>query len=186
MKVTLMHKKKQRKTRKKSEKEIQQENIKDVINSGNENKEKKVKETKESLDTVTITHGKPAYEKQSFFDNLNLDTNQKREDEKIKSKAPATIAKPPLQDLEEQRHLDAQTFGSVAEQYRVASVNKPNFSNQYQNRGNFRYDNRYRGGQQQFNSGDRYYTTTRPTPQAQQQQQQEQHYSQRRVWQPRQ
>jgi len=133
------------------------------------------------MDTVTITHGKPAYEKQLFFDNLNLDTNQKREEEKVKSKGSAATAKPSMQELEEQRHLDAQTFGSVAEQYRVASglqhINRMNFSNQFQNHGNFRYDNRHHGGQgqQQFNNADRYYTTTR----------QQQYYPRRSLWQPR-
>jgi len=134
------------------------------------------------MDTVTITHGKPAYEKQLFFDNLNLDTNQKREEEKIKSKGSLATPKPPFQELEEQRHLDAQTFGSVAEQYRVAFGSKNINNDQYQNRGNFHYDNRYRGGHQQFNNVNRYYTTS----QRQQQQQQQQYYPQRSSWQPQQ
>jgi len=56
-------------------------------NGGGENKEEILTEKKEPekknvleiQDTVTITHGKTAYEKSNFFDDLNLDTNEKKE-----------------------------------------------------------------------------------------------------------
>jgi len=106
-----------------------------------------------------------------------------------------------LENLEDQRLFDAQTFGSVAEQYRFASNmrNKGQyhrgFRNMNTNYGNFQYGNKpyvvHSYGQQQMpldggqpirRDQNRYYMNTGKEPV----QQRQQHRMQRSMWQPRQ
>jgi len=157
---------------------------------------------------VTITHGKTAYEKANFFDALNLVTNETRVEEVRKNKNQATGVNLSSENLEDQRLLDAQTFGSVAEQYRFASNmrNKGQYHRgfrnmntnygDYQHTGNFQYGNKpyvvntyhaqqqmsLDGGQRIGRDQNRYYMNTGKEPN----QQRQQHRMQRSTWQPRQ
>ncbi|ETO07304.1 hypothetical protein RFI_30088, partial [Reticulomyxa filosa] len=193
--------------------EVKDKKVEEKVGNGaNENKETEQSEKKEGgtekgstleiRDTMTVTHGKTAYEKSNFFDELNLDTNEKRVEKIRKVKGEVNTAKPSLEDLQEQRRLDTQTFGSVAEQYRFASnmrnntnhrgFKNPNEFGNYQNSGNFRYNrpysnNPYHGqqhlsfdGQQSYRRDQRYYMN--PTKDINQQRQQQQR-TQRSTWQ---
>jgi len=147
---------------------------------------------------MTITHGKGAYEKSNFFDDLNLDSNKKRE-ENVNNKSLQATARTSPDELQP-FHSDAETFGSVAEQYRFASGMRKigphynrdmqNVNNQYEKDGHFRYSNkpyvhnRYRDQHQPFHDPwarrrdqNRYYTTNTSKGSASQRQ---------AFWQPRQ
>jgi len=157
----------------------------------------------EPRDTVTITHGKPAYNSESsFFDNLNLNTNKKREEE-TESKGPTATVKSAKEDFESQRRMDTETFGSVAKQYKFASRQRSSATHnrgtkakgpvrQYQNSDNFGYrkkpysNSQYRGQQQvqaKTSRNKRYTTAKEPRPQKYQSQKRQ---PQRPMWQPRQ
>jgi hypothetical protein len=172
---------------------LEQSNSSEDKNVKTEKKEEVPQEkSKQSQDTMTITHGKQAYEKSNFFDDLNLDTNEKREQDKIHNKSFQQPRIVPT-DLEEQRHVDAETFGSVAEQYRPAlNARKvgPHYNrggkfmnSQYQQPGSYRYSNKM--------PNNRYYERQQPLygaggvrgPKGQQQQQR---FQREPTWQPRQ
>ncbi|ETO19157.1 hypothetical protein RFI_18074 [Reticulomyxa filosa] len=68
-------------------------------------------------DTVTLTHGKKAYNKDEFFDKLNLDSSKNMNQGQFS----LDTTRPGVQISQRQRQLDVETFGSVAEKYRFAS-----------------------------------------------------------------
>jgi len=129
---------------------------------------------------MTLTHGKGAYEKSNFFDELNLDSNKKRE-ENVTNKISQATGRTSFEELQSV-HLDSETFGSVADQYRFASHfrrigphynrDMQHMNNQHEKDGHFRYfnkpyyNNRFREQHQPFHDTwgrrrdqNRYYTT---------------------------